>query len=98
MTLVQPVSDKRCISCNRCVEICPEQVLILAPTLPTADEHTLRTSPRLSCPACGRPTFSQAEMAGVLARLGDMAASVPNLDLCIPCRTTGQNQPRIARI
>lgn len=83
------LADEACTACRRCAAICPEQVLVMAPAQPAPGRRPLRTSPRLNCPACGRPTVSQAEMSGILARLGAAAAQVPNLDLCIPCRTAG---------
>ena len=43
----------------------------------------LRRSPRASCPACGAPTVSRAELAFVAARLGAHPAW---LDYCPACR------------
>jgi len=43
----------------------------------------LRRSPRASCPACGAPTVSRAELAFVAARLGDHPSW---LDYCPACR------------
>ncbi|MGC8779837.1 MAG: hypothetical protein ACP5UQ_03140, partial [Anaerolineae bacterium] len=43
----------------------------------------LRRSPRATCPACGKPTVSQAELAFVAARLGDHPSW---LDYCPACR------------
>lgn len=78
-----------CTGCGRCVRACDPRALMLAAADATAyaicyTPRILRRSPRASCPACGAPTVSQAELAYVATQLGDRPAW---LDYCLACRS-----------
>jgi len=86
----------RCVGCDRCVGICPEGVLFLAQdgrvrtqteAAKGADYRILRRSPRATCPNCGRPTVSQAELEAVFVRLEADSALQRRLSLCVACKS-----------
>ncbi len=84
-----------CIGCSKCERICDTKALTLhtsysmqpCPERSRRDETrniALRQSPRAACPACGKPTVSQAELDFVASKLG----SPEWLPLCLDCRAT----------
>lgn len=81
----------RCVACRRCVRTCPEGVLAMAAPgrCSSAEEvpQVMRRSPRVTCPACGRPTVSQAELAAVFARLEADWETQARLSLCVDCKS-----------
>lgn len=86
----------RCVGCDRCVRICPEEVLTLMPGTGKSGHvgksngtghQILRRSRRARCPRCGRPTVSQAELSAVFARLHADSAMRERLSLCIECKS-----------
>lgn len=77
------VNDSTCVACGRCVRVCMANALRLEPTTRYEGQRVLRQSPRARCPACGRPTVSQAELEEVAARIG-----APSwLNYCMDCRS-----------
>lgn len=83
-----------CVGCQRCGRACPEGALRLEPVAgpdgrpgPGAGSRVMRRSPRAACPACGRPTVSQAELEAVLARLQPDPAMRQRLRLCVECKS-----------
>ncbi len=88
-----------CIHCGKCETVCDERVLVMNGGMATETACTeylgklgtgsvevavlLRQSPRASCPRCGRPTVSQAEIDAIVSRLGEHPAW---LDYCLNCR------------
>lgn len=90
------LDSSRCIGCDRCVRICPEEALILSTGTRVAGpgeradgsaRRVLRRSPRATCPNCGQPTVSQAELDAVFARLQADAATQQRLSLCVECKS-----------
>lgn len=90
------LAPARCVSCNRCAHICPEGVMILSLAAPAAcqapgaanasEQRVLRRSPRATCPNCGQPTVSQAELDAVFTRLQADPATRQRLSLCVECK------------
>lgn len=83
---------QQCIGCDRCVRICPEEVLALASNTQARPANgnghqVMRQSPRAICPNCGRPTVSQAELDAVFARLQPDPATQQRLSLCVECKS-----------
>ncbi len=92
------LDPSRCVGCDRCERICPEGILVLgagpgAPGRVEAASRTrhrvLRQSPRATCPRCGRPTVSQAELDAVFARLEPNEVTQALLRLCVDCKAWG---------
>ena len=90
------LNPSQCIGCDRCLRICPEGVLILsfgdqtgsqAGATTEAGHRVLRQSPRATCPNCGRPTVSQAELDAVFAKLQPDPAVQQRLSLCVECKS-----------
>jgi len=76
-----------CNGCGDCQRAC-EYYAIYMENYPIGDDAwnrdiVLRQSPRASCPACGQPTVSRAEMDYLKARLG----SPTWLEFCTDCRS-----------
>ncbi|MCL4562723.1 MAG: molecular chaperone TorD family protein [Chloroflexi bacterium] len=75
-----------CTGCGLCARVCPSRTLELI----AAENHllapdnlqVLRSSPRLACPSCGRPTVSRAELDFIVAQIGP----APWLEACPDCR------------
>ena len=76
------LSQDACNSCGKCITVCPEGVLKLTGNMNHTDKVVLRVSPRSSCPACGNPTISQAEIEYVSRRIG----TAEWLVYCLGCR------------
>jgi ferredoxin len=74
--------DSTCVACEQCVRACMANALQLLPVTPHQGQRLLRQSPRARCPACGRPTVSQAELEEVAARIGNPTW----LNYCSDCR------------
>jgi ferredoxin len=82
------LNPAQCTGCNRCVRICPEGVLLLSlGAANRTDWRVMRRSPRTSCPNCGRPTVSQAELDAVFARLQPDSAVGQRLRQCVECKS-----------
>ena len=82
----------RCTGCRRCVRTCPEQVLSMAQAAnPAGRPGALATSARATCPQCGEPTVSQAELQAVFRRLHPVtpldAALQRRFSLCVACKS-----------
>lgn len=91
---VLSLDPSQCVGCARCVRICPQGTLALKgkrDSLPGAasggGRRALRRSPRATCPNCGRPTVSYAELDAVFARLQADPATQQRLSLCIGCKS-----------
>ncbi len=93
---VLTLNPAQCIGCNRCARLCPEAVLSLSPRPWTghpprakngAGRQVLRQSQRATCPHCGQPTVSQAELDAVFARLQADSATQRRLSLCVTCKS-----------
>lgn len=76
------MTDSLCVNCQRCTGGCPSKLLSLEPLPNSSGQHLLHQSPRERCPACGRPTVSQAEINAVVAQIGDPKW----LHYCLACR------------
>lgn len=76
-----------CIGCAKCQRICEFDALDMAtsPDMPQGLQM-LRVSDRATCPACGQPTVSRAELSAVAAQLGEWPRW---LDYCSNCRSLG---------
>ncbi|RME11961.1 MAG: 4Fe-4S dicluster domain-containing protein [Bacteroidetes bacterium] len=72
-----------CIRCHKCEQVCEEKAIDLQGKPAAAPMLVLRESPRATCPRCGKPTVSEAEVTAVVARLGSHPAW---LDYCLECR------------
>lgn len=81
-----PVS---CNGCQKCVRVCPGGVLSLRYEPNWENNILLRESPRSKCIGCGTPTMSEAELAYVSARIGNLDW----LEYCVDCR---KNFPYVA--
>jgi TorA maturation chaperone TorD/NAD-dependent dihydropyrimidine dehydrogenase PreA subunit len=101
----------RCVGCNLCTAICPQNVMTMIDGQP--DRHTiadpaenvrpalgqlLRSSPRLSCPRCGRPTVSRAEMDAVCARVQLDEHVLQRMRLCVTCKSMTTNHSSQERL
>jgi TorA maturation chaperone TorD/ferredoxin len=85
------LNPSQCVGCNRCANTCPQQVLSLwtcsqAGAAHGAGNQILRHSPRATCPKCGQPTVSQAELNAVFARLQVDPVTQHRLSLCVSCK------------
>lgn len=78
----------RCSGCGRCVRTCETSAMELRTTRAAkakaaeGEWKPLRRSPRATCPACGRPTVSRAELDFVASQLGRPRW----LEYCLSCR------------
>jgi len=81
------VSTGTCNGCKKCVKVCPEQVILLSGKSDGSEKVLLRGSPRSTCPGCGNPTVSEAELAHVASRLGNPEW----LSYCIRCRKSNSH-------
>ena len=82
----------RCTGCERCVRTCPERVLGMVQAADrTTQPSTLTTSARVTCPQCGQPTVSEAELQAVFRRLqpgGPLDAAMQRrFSLCVTCKS-----------
>jgi ferredoxin len=82
----------RCTGCRRCVQTCPERILSMAQAADYAGlPGALATSGRATCPQCGQPTVSQAELQAVFRRLqsdGPLGAAMQRrFCLCVACKS-----------
>jgi len=89
------LNPSRCIGCDRCAPICPQGILSLSSRTQTlhqigamngAGYQVLRRSPRATCPNCGQPTVSQAELDAVCVRLRADPTAQQQLSLCVTCK------------
>lgn len=85
------LDPQRCNGCRRCMRICPEDALSMTTSSSElangAPYQVIRRSDRASCPGCGRPTVSQAELSAVFARLRPDANTQARLSLCVWCKS-----------
>ncbi|MFQ5398839.1 MAG: molecular chaperone TorD family protein [Anaerolineae bacterium] len=72
-----------CTHCRKCERVCEERALDMLGDPVEDGIVILRESPRATCPRCGKPTVSQAEITAMVARLGEHPAW---LDYCLDCR------------
>ena len=78
----------RCTGCERCVRTCPEQVLGMAQAAVRGGQPgILATSTRVTCPQCGQPTVSQAELQAVFRRLQPDPILKRRFSLCVACKS-----------
>lgn len=90
------LNPHQCVGCDRCVCICPEDVLILASDTEAVASNisangngyqVMRQSDRAACPRCGQPTVSQAELDAVFVRLRPDPVTQRRLSLCVECKS-----------
>lgn len=73
---------EQCDGCGKCEKICDAKAISLNGLRAQAARIVLRSSPRILCPSCQKPTVSRAELDYVGAQLG----SPEWLNYCLECR------------
>jgi Fe-S-cluster-containing hydrogenase component 2 len=77
------LQPEKCVGCSKCEQVCEPGALTVNNSVQAVSPVLLRCSKRSTCPRCGTPTVSQAELEAVSARLGEHPAW---LDTCLRCR------------
>ena len=85
-----------CISCRKCIEVCPEQCLRLERGLDTdsigSPAAVLFEDELCRCPECGSPIGPRPMINSVRAKLLAAGQPATQLELCSECRMKAQFQ------
>ena len=84
------LNQSGCTHCQKCMRVCPTHIMEMVPVdreaHPASQPIRLIESPRATCPKCGEPTVSRAELDYVIKSIGH-----PDwLDYCTNCRGSSQ--------